>query len=48
MWQAPHSFIRLLLRQPHYGGSATMGTNESLEAFSKKRDEEIKDAAKVL
>jgi hypothetical protein len=49
MWQGPHSFIRL----SRYGnriteGSAMMGTNESLEAFSKKRDEEIKDAAKGL
>ena len=49
MWQGPHSFIRLSC----YGnriteGSAMMGTNESLEAFSKKRNEEIKDAAKGL
>ena len=49
MWKGPHSFIDLR----RYGsriteGSAMMGTNESLDAFSKKRAEEIKDAAKGL
>jgi hypothetical protein len=49
MWKGPHSFIRL----SRFGdriteGSALMGTNESLEEFLKKRDEEIKDAAKGL
>ena len=49
MWKGPHSFINL----SRYGsritdGSAMMGTNESLEAFSKKTAEEIKDAAKGL
>ena len=49
MWTGPHSFIDL----SRYGsriteGSAIMGTNESLEAFAKKRAEEIKDAAKGL
>jgi hypothetical protein len=49
MWKGPHALIRL----SRFGnriteGSAVMGTNESLEAFSKKRDEEIKDAAKGL
>jgi hypothetical protein len=49
MWKGPHSSIYLT----RFGsriteGFARMGSNESLEAFSKKRAEEIKDAAKGL
>ena len=49
IWKGPHSFIDLR----RYGSriteaSAMMGTNESSEAVSKKRDEQIKDAAKGL
>jgi hypothetical protein len=49
IWKGPHSFIYL----SRYGnriteGSAQMGTNEGLEAFLKRRDEEIRAAAKGL
>jgi hypothetical protein len=41
MWRGPHSFIRLSrLGDRITEGSALMGTNESLEAFEKKRDEQ--------
>jgi hypothetical protein len=49
MWKGPHSFIYL----SRFGnriteGSARIGTKEGLEAFSKKRDQDIKEAAKGL
>jgi hypothetical protein len=48
-WRGPHSFIELNRHGSHIShGFVTMGTNESLRGFSKKRAEEIKDAAKGL